>query len=524
MKMTMRKLLLLITLIPTIATAIIVAIGSVYEVNKSLYENQELIVKIAEEGFDGNVEKYKDLGIDLTVFEGDTRVESSIPNSVGTKASDIVIEEVLVKGNEYINRNVDVNGESYLGYYVPIEGGMLFAGKSNASIQDTLFSVVRLICILCIIPVVIFIIISTIISNKVNKIMGDSAKGLELIASGDLTHRKLFPKATIYENNKINGAALGMIDTLHVIVDKTMQVSDSLSDSSNTVNITAETVLSATNEISSAIEEIANGATRQSSSVQNMANSIFKMKDNTDETKQNIENVSNYSQAIEKDSKDMKEKINDAIAGMEQMNVGITQIDEQLQKTNIMFEEMNKFVGIINDIANQTKLLSLNASIEAARAGESGRGFSVVAETIKTMSEDTAKQSSEISDIIKNLIKDFAVCMESIKVIVNDNQTQRRNMNYVVDTFKVLDENINKTREKIIETEQYMDELAKECNAIASDAEDMTAIAENSAAATEEITASIEEVNSTLHNLESEAKELQHGAETLKGELKFFKI
>lgn len=525
MKLTIKQILLMVALIPLFCTVLLISGLSIYEVNKTLYENQETMVKIAEQGFDGNVDKYKSLGIDITVFEGDTRVESSIKDSIGTKASEKVIQEVLQKGNTYLSKNVDVNGESYVGYYVPTENGMLFAGKPNSTIKEALNKVIITMLITSIISTIIFILIVVYVARLIGNLMKDSAKGLNNVSSGDLKQKEAFEKDAITkEINEINKAAINMVDNLRGVVGKTGEVSLSLSDTSKNVSATAETVLSATNEISIAIEEIANGATEQSGAVQNIAESLSGITESMEEAKKNVSDMSNYSETVEHNSMDMKEKINESIVSMEKMSNGVTEINRQIEKTNELFEQMKGFIDIIDDIADQTKLLSINASIEAAHAGESGRGFAVVAENIKAMSDDTAKQAKEISIIIEGLIKDFAGCMDSIKGIVSDNEKQKESMNFVVNTFETLDINIKQTRNMILEVEGHIKSVSERCVTVASDAEEMTAIAENSAAATEEITASIQEVNATLHGLEGEAKELAEDAKTLEEELKFFSV
>ncbi len=109
--------------------------------------------------------------------------------------------------------------------------------------------------------------------------MNSSAEGLSNVSGGELTRKDFFEKKAItVEINEINGAAIKMVDNLREVVDKTTEVSTSLSATSKGVNDTATTVLNATNEISIAIEEIANGASDQSNAVQNMATNLTEIK------------------------------------------------------------------------------------------------------------------------------------------------------------------------------------------------------------------------------------------------------
>lgn len=524
-KLKMLTILTLLALIPLICGSLGMTIAAIYELQETLYNNQETMIQIAEQGYEGDVYRFKDLDVDLTVFEGDTAIASSIEGRVGTKASQVVINEVLINGKVYINRDVDVNGESYVGYYVPTEDGMIFAGRNNAHIHKEMNEMIMVLINVFVVVAVVFSVIAIFVAKAMNKIMKASAAGIEAISEGSLISTEKFEKDSITkELYEINQHSLVMVQNLKKAVGKTNEVSGQLMNSSYSVEDTATAVLKATNEISKGIEDIAHGASEQSEAVQNIAENLNGIMNDMNEVQNNIKDMSDYSDTVTNSSTNMKDKINESIETMERLSNGVTDINQQLNRTNEMFNKVKEFVDIINNIANQTNLLSLNASIEAARAGESGRGFAVVAGTIKEMSEDTAKQANEIEKILNDLVKDFDGCMKSIEVIVEDNARQTENMGYMVNAFETLDENISQTKVKISEVKSYVDGVTDRCNNLAAEAEEMTAIAENSASATEEMTASIQEVNSTLHHLEDEAKGLKKEAEELSMEMKFFKI
>lgn len=134
--MKFKQKILLLVIIPLIFLGTVLAILTTYISSDSKVKDNLKMLEIAVDGFNGDVNAFKGDDIDITVFEGDTRVESSIEGAVGTKATEEVIQIVLKEGKEYQTRDVLVNGVDYMGYYRPIEGGMLFAGRPKAEITS----------------------------------------------------------------------------------------------------------------------------------------------------------------------------------------------------------------------------------------------------------------------------------------------------------------------------------------------------------------------------------------------------
>lgn len=109
--MKFKQKILLLVLVPLILMSTVLTLLTTYIASDSKVKDNLKMLEIAVAGFTGDVYAFQDKDIDITVFEGDTRVESSIKGAVGTKASEEVIREVLVNGNTFESRNVDVNAK-----------------------------------------------------------------------------------------------------------------------------------------------------------------------------------------------------------------------------------------------------------------------------------------------------------------------------------------------------------------------------------------------------------------------------
>lgn len=524
--MKIKLKLLLMVLIPTFAAAILIGGTSVVLATGYMNDLEQVILEVAVHGYTDDVNEFKAQDVDITVFEGDTRVDSSITSAIGTKASDVVIDKVLNGQEEYFDKNVDVNGEAYYGYYIPVEGGMIFAGTPKAIVQANQTQMVLFILgIMIVVALGIGAFAFMIVHVMATQIKSVSAD-IKQVADGNLVmnHNSKVKKDGKDEIAEIGRATQNMTVKLFDIVGEAKRISSDVNNSAESLRNTAETTLSATGEISKAIEEIANGATEQTTAVQNIAENIGHMNRNMSNIKASVSEILGYSDKLEASSRLMKEKMTMMAGSSEQMSGSIAGINAKIQSTNNVIKNVAGIIEVIEDIASQTKLLSLNAGIEAARAGEAGKGFAVVATTIREMSENTSTQVDEIRNIISTLVADFQECIDAIEDVVADNDAQKEEIATVMDSFTDLGNNIDETNIRVQQIGSAVENTVSEVNMISEQASNLTGVVETSAASTQEVNASVEELNALMSEVSSDAEELDSGAVTLKEKLGIFRL
>ena len=521
--MKFKQKILLLVIIPLIFLGTVLAVLTTYISSDSKVKDNLKMLEIAVDGFNGDVNAFKGDDIDITVFEGDTRVESSIEGAVGTKATEEVIQIVLKEGKEYQTRDVLVNGVDYMGYYRPIEGGMLFAGRPKAAItslqrsMSLIIAGIALVCILAVVAVLLFAI------NRMIKPILKSSETVKCIADGDLTCRveDINGKDEIAAMNNSVG---NMVHNLNEVVHKVSDVSNGVMSLSGEISSMTESAMDATSQVAKAIENVASDATNQAGAVSEIVNSIDMMVDDGEDIHKAVDSIIDYVGQLNDSGNDMKLKIEVMSSGSSHMTEQISNIAIKINETNEAIKKMADILNVIEEIATQTNLLSLNASIEAARAGEAGRGFSVVAASIKNLAENTSFELENIKETIASLTANFAACGEYIETVVVNNKENLSYTGEVIESFGVMFEGIEATGNKLQDVTRITNEMNDLIHSISNQIENIEKGAESTAAATQEVTASSEELAALMHSITENCGNMNGQANNLVENLTRFRI
>lgn len=472
---------------------------------------------------------------EVTIFYGKTRMATTLVSSdtgeriIGTDANDEVVKTVLDKGKDYENFNTRINGKDYFVYYVPIKDdagnvvGMVFTGVPSSQAKSYISSVVRSIIFSAAAIEVIIILISVIIVMTIVNSIKNAENVIDELAEGKL-NVEMNPK---YLNR---GDEIGhMLQALHTYVAKMNEIIGGLHKSSEIMiesgkkleemtQITSKT----TEEINSAVGDISKGAVTQAEEIETATTHIYNIGEiiekivksvaQLERTAVSMKNAGDESAAIIMELSDSNDRTTEAIE----------RIGNQVYATNESVQSIREAIAIIRSIAEETNLLSLNASIEAARAGEHGRGFAVVASEIQQLAEQSNDSSTRIEEIIDALLTESELTvqvMEEVKVIV---EQQQRKLDDTKAKFEDVEQGINVCKE---ETEgiQGQTTLCDESRVkIVDIIQGLSAISEENAASTQETNASMEELHSIISVMADAAGELMVLSEQLDENLKFF--
>lgn len=275
-------------------------------------------------------------------------------------------------------------------------------------------------------------------------------------------------------------------------------------------------------EVVSASQETASGMEEMARMVDVETNEVTKVSQNVVEINSIAEQIKRRSQELSVDfaktknlSQQGAELMLSSIKGMKKAGGQIGEVAEAARRLKESSLKIRDILTIMNEIAEKTTLLSLNANIEAARAGDAGRGFAVVASSISKLAEQSAQETEEIKEIISGTMQDMDQVMESIESILSIVAKSAEDSSVVADSIENIMNNIEKNSTQINEIHQVLDNLISMNNAIMDATNSLAGIAEETSAGTEEISATTQQQATTIEQIVQQIRNLEEMASNL---------
>ncbi len=476
-------------------------------------------------------------GMHFTLFYGDTRYVTSLTDATtgmrmeGTKASDTVVAEVLNGGNEYLAENAQIAGQDWYAYYLPLKNtdgtvvGMVFAGRDTSIVEANLKKAANAI----ILTFVIFFFfnwgVARIIITRSTRSIRDIITGLKQLEDGDLflyIDDRTFNRRD--ELGTIANSTAQVRDKLQDVIRTTKELSADVTKSGVSLATSAETASNVAEQVTSAVEDISRGATSQAESVENSVNNTNEMGESIDDITERVGELTAAASDMMTGANRTVETLNNLMTTNQGVMNSMQDINAQIRLTNDSVKDIAEASNAITAIAEQTHLLSLNASIEAARAGEYGKGFSVVATEIGNLSNQSKEAAVSIKKIVETLVGESQKSVETIEQLSEDMKAQNNQLTSTkddMDAVVINVSNVDNSTKMIADKLNTLNELKSNFADIMAE---LSAISQQNAASTEETNASMEELNATFALISDAAADLRNMAETLNEKMEYFSL
>lgn len=568
MRLTIRKKLLLCSILPISVLGIIIVFMSltflrnsiINQVENSLrgtaaatlaaYDQNSGTYLVAENGdvWKGgynisNSEKLLDTikeksGMDVTFFYGNKRIMTSIKDQsgeriLGSPAGSKIEEMVLQNGKEYFSKNVSVDGVMYFGYYVPVfQGddsnepiGMVFAGINK---NETLYSVLRIVFYMTVIVLVIAIIGivgAGLISNTISRVLKSEITSLEYLAMGNLNVQ--IDKKNLQRKDEI-GDLSRAIDTLKTdlrsVIGGISESTNLLISSSDSLEQTSHQTFENMDYVMQSVDTITTSAISQAKDTKSASDNITHMGNLIIETGSEADLLNKNADKMLIVSDKTTFAIDELKKISEEVGSSVNIIAELTEQTNESARTIREAAEFISGIADETNLLSLNASIEAARAGEAGKGFAVVADEIQKLAVQSNEASSRIDKIVNTLIVDAEHVVDSMEQMKSVIGKQNEYIKSTEESVSEVMEEINESIEKIRNIEKRTQDLETARKEMMGMIAGLSDIADSNVVNTHETSKVINDVSDRFKKVEESAVNLRVTADILEQNMKNFKM
>ena len=544
--LTLRRILMACGLIPILLSSVITVLYSsdkfhsiMYEYRMAQLKSVALATKMSVEKAGGmdDARNYLDTlsnytGMEMTIIHGSKRAITTLKDSNGNYLTgtdiDFNILNVLKTGQTYESYDTVINDKQYLVHYTPIMlddeyVGAIFTGYNKAVTESQVRVVIYVFINVMVLICIIFIITTMIIAKMISKDLIRLVTNLNYIEEGNLVKVEK-TRQFIREFINIDQNLLSLNTKMSQIMGDVISSAKTLDDITEEVSQKCTLINQGVSDISTATAEVSNGTVNLTDSIQKMNSDIINIGEDIDVIRDKVKDVHHSTSNASETSINLVNDLGKLIKANGETKEYTNDVVKSINETAAAIDQIGNAATLIESIADQTNLLSLNASIEAARAGDAGRGFAVVATEIKNLAEQSAKSANDVQSIIKTIVEKSNRSTVSANAISNAVDSEMNILHVVRDGVS----DINSKVVNINDDMNYVENTITNINAkkveLIDNITNLSSISEENAAMIEETNATIDGIDSNMDVIDKQSREVADQATLLVEMTKFFNL
>lgn len=448
-------------------------------------------------------------------------VENAVVNSL--------VEE-LKKGNRKETEVVEYeyNGvNKYASYYITKDkSAIVIITVDESDIHSSTTAFTAMCSGVGIVSTIVFAVMAYILITIMLKPLDSVTAILGKIAALDFTEdTKAVKIAKRKDETGALARAAGLLrEELIGVISGIKNQSAELYKASEALEQSAKGTAATMEQVERAVSDIANGATNQAEETTSASENVLVMGSMIEDTTREVSELKVNADGMKETSEEAQNILNALMKENEKTRESIDEIYHQTNTTNESALKIKEATAIITSIADETNLLSLNASIEAARAGEQGRGFAVVASQIQKLAEQSSESAQRIEEITNMLIMDSSMAVKTMNVVKNNMDVQSEKMAQTDKMFEKFNAGVISSIGSVDNIAVKTDGVDEARVRVVDLVQSLSAIAEENAASSQETSASVTQVTEIVADISNSADKLKAISAQMEDIVSVFKV
>lgn len=496
-------------------------------------ENKVLSYDTLQSVFDGvGVEEIESSYAYVVAADG-TMLYHPTKEKVGQSVENALVKEIVADLSKGVRRDSAVieyefkGTTKYASYYITKDKKAIIVITAD---EDEILATTNTVRNRCLIAGIIATLLFTVLGYLFLMFVLRSITGITKIVGkmADLDFTESSEEEELLKKKDETGLMANAVSVLRKeliqIIYNIKGESERLYEASKELDSDAKNTTTTMEQVEIAVGDIASGATNQANETQTATENVMAMGSMIEETTGDVSSLKVTADGMKEVSREAQQLLDELMRENEKTRESIDEIYKQTNITNESALKIKEATDLITSIAEETNLLSLNASIEAARAGEQGRGFAVVASQIQELAEQSSKSAQKIENITMELISDSSVAVETMKIVKENMDAQSTKMVQTDKIFETFNTGVISSIEGVDSIALKTNKLDETRVNVVDVVQNLSAIAQENAASSEESSASVTQVTDIVTDISENANKLKEVAVKLEELVQTFKL